>query len=621
MSRSIPLEDHRRQETKYTTCYMCACGCGIKVTLQDGKVRFIQGNRAHPVNHGVLCAKGAAGIMKQYSPARLRKPLKRKPGSERGSGAFVEIEWNEALELLTARLAKIRSTDPTRLAFFTGRDQMQALSHLWAQQFGTPNWSTHDGLCSVNMAMAGLYTIGYSFWESGAPDWDHAKYFVLWGVAEDHSSNPLKIGLDKLKRRGAKFVSINPVRTGYSAIADEWIPIRPGTDGLLALALVHVLLKRGWIDWEFLIKYTNAAWLVVQTPGMPGDGLFARDAQGNPLIWDPEARRFADGNLPGIAPALHATVELADGRRAKTVLGLATERYLDERYAPATVAGECGVPKETIERIALEMAHVAFNEPVELPIRWTDMHGRTHAKVVGRPVAMHAMRGISAHSNGFQTCRALHVLQLLLGAVDAPGSFRYQPPFPRPVPPANRPGKARGADGKLDAPPLGFIHGPEDLLVDANGQPRRIDHAYSWKYPLAVHGMLHTVIRNAWAQDPAPIDVLFLFMANMSWNSAMNTRETLHWLTDKDAQGDYRIPRIIYSDAYSSEMVAYADLVLPDTTYLERFDAISLLDRPISDADAAADALRLPVFDAATQGENRDVRGFQSVLLDLRSRR
>jgi anaerobic selenocysteine-containing dehydrogenase len=225
------------------------------------------------------------------------------------------------------------------------------------------------------------------------------------------------------------------------------------------------------------------------------------------------------------------------------------------------------------------------------------------------------MRGISAHSNGFHTCRALHLLQMLLGAVDAPGSFRYQPPFPRPVPPANKPGKARKADGTLDAAPLGFVHGPEDLLVDAQGNPRRIDHAYSWAYPLAAHGLMHTVIRNAWAGDPYRIDTLLMFMANMSWNSSMNTVETMHMLTDKDEHGDYKIPRIIYSDAYASEMVAYADLVLPDTTYLERHDCISLLDRPISDADGAADAIRHPVF-----APDRDVRAFQSVLIDLGAR-
>jgi anaerobic selenocysteine-containing dehydrogenase len=132
--------------------------------------------------------------------------------------------------------------------------------------------------------------------------------------------------------------------------------------------------------------------------------------------------------------------------------------------------------------------------------------------------------------------------------------------------------------------------------------------------------MMHGVIRNAWAGDPYRIDTLMMFMANMSWNSSMNTRETIAMLTDRDESGEYRIPRIIYADAYASEMVAYADLVLPDTTYLERFDAISLLDRPISDADAAIDAIRHPVLDSAKQREGRDVRGFQSVLIDLGAR-
>ena len=619
MRRSIPLDDHTRQETKFTTCYMCGSRCGIKVTLQDGKLRFIQGNRAHPVNHGALCAKGAAGIMKQYSPARLRKPLRRKPGSARGSGDFVEIEWSEALDLLAARLAKIRGTDPAQLVFASGNDEMRALSRLWTQEFGTPNFVSHGGLCATNMAVAGLFTLGYSFWESGAPDLDHAGYFLLWGVAEDHASNPLKLGLEKLKRRGAKFVSINPVRTGYSAIADEWVPIRPGTDGLLALSLAHVLLKRGWIDWEFLIKYTNAPWLVVQTPGMPGDGLFARDAEGHPLVWDQEARRFTNGNLPDIAPALHATVDLPDGRRAKTVFSLATERYLDERYAPDTVASECGVAAETIERIALEMAHVAFNSTVELPIRWTDMHDRRHAKIVGRPVAMHAMRGISAHSNGFHTCRALHVLQMLLGALDGPGNFRARAPYPRPIPAGN----ARGNDVEgifashtpRARPQGGYPTRPEELAVDATGKALRIDQACSWESPLAAQGMLHRVIYNATNREPYGIDTLLVHMANLAWNSSMNTRGTREMLKRKDESGGYAIPFVVVVDAFHSETVGFADLVLPDVTYLERYDAISLFDGGISDPDVAADAIRQPVV-----APDRDVRPWQDVLVELASR-
>jgi anaerobic selenocysteine-containing dehydrogenase len=87
VAKNAPVAD----EIKYTTCYMYACRCGIKVSLRDGAIRYIKGNRRHPVNKGVLCAKGSAGIMQHYSPARLRKPLLRT--GPRGSGEFREIEW------------------------------------------------------------------------------------------------------------------------------------------------------------------------------------------------------------------------------------------------------------------------------------------------------------------------------------------------------------------------------------------------------------------------------------------------------------------------------------------------------------------------------------------------
>lgn len=650
-------------ETRVTTCYMCACRCGIEVWLKDGRVRYIQGNRAHPVNRGVLCAKGAAGIMQHYSPARLKKPLLRV--GERGKGEFREIEWDQALGLAAEWLGDVRARNPDELAFFTGRDQSQALTGWWAQQFGTVNYAAHGGFCSVNMAAGGMYTLGGSFWEFGEPDWEHTRYLMLWGVAEDHDSNPIKLGLGRLKARGAKIVAINPVRSGYGAIADEWVGIRPGTDGLLAFALIHELLRADRIDLDYLVRYTNAHWLVIRDPGAADDGLFARDGEGrvlcaarsaeqplslrergrgegpgsphphgvtvpspptplpegegSPAHASDVARCFVPADAIDISPRVTGEYTLPDGRRAVPVFHLIAERYLDARYEPEAVAERCGVPAATIRRLARELAEAAFEHPVVLDQPWTDAWGRRHDTMIGRPVAMHAMRGIAAHSNGFHTCRALHLLQLLLGAVDTPGSFRYQPPYPRPIPPANRPGCGRRADGSLDANPLGFVHGPEDLLVDAQGRPRRIDHAFSWAYPLAAHGMLHTVIRNAWAGVPYPIDTLFLFMANMSWNSAMNTTETIGWLTAKDASGRYKIPRIVYADAYASEMVAYADLVLPDTTYLERFDAISLLDRPISDADGAADAIRQPVVEPDTAG-GRDVRAFQSVLLDLGAR-
>ena len=166
-----------------TTCYMCACRCGIRVHLRDGEVRYIEGNPDHPLNRGVICAKGSSGIMKQLSPARLTRPLRRRPGAERGAGDFEPISWDEAYALLAERLAGIRATDPKKFALFTGRDQMQALTGLFARQFGTPNYAAHGGFCSVNMAAGMIYTIGGSFWEFGGPDLARAKLFVMIGTA------------------------------------------------------------------------------------------------------------------------------------------------------------------------------------------------------------------------------------------------------------------------------------------------------------------------------------------------------------------------------------------------------------------------------------------------------
>ncbi|MDK9694800.1 MAG: molybdopterin oxidoreductase family protein [Siculibacillus sp.] len=602
-------------EVKYTTCYMCACRCGIKVHLKDGLVRYIEGNRNHPVNKGVICGKGSSGIMQHYSPARLRKPLKRV--GPRGENAFVEIEWEEALSIATGWLKTIRDTDPKKLAFFTGRDQSQSLTGWWATQFGTPNFAAHGGFCSVNMAAAGLYTIGGSFWEFGEPDWERSKYLMLFGVAEDHDSNPIKTGLGKMKGRGAKVVSVNPIRTGYSAVADEWLGIRPGTDGLFVMALIHELLHADKVDLDYLVRYTNAPWLVVQNPGGADHGLFARDASGAPLAWDVTKGEMVDARLPEIHPAVVGEFTLPDGRVAVPSFQLLADRYMAGEYAPDAVADRCGIPADTIRRIARELAEVAFEQTITLDVEWTDWAGRKHDKIIGRPVAMHAMRGISAHSNGFHTCRAIHVLQVLLGSVEVPGGFRFKPPFPKPIPPGIKPaGKTYTPNTPLTGAPLGFPTGPEDLVLEADGTPIRIDKAYSWEAPLSSHGLMHMVITNAHNADPYPVDLLFMYMANMSWNSTMNTKGVMEMLTAKDpATGEYKIPRIIYSDAYQSEMVAYADLILPDTTYLERWDCISLLDRPICEADGPADAIRQPVVEP-----DRDVRSFQSVILDLGAR-
>ncbi len=574
-------------EIKTTTCYMCACRCGIRVHLRNGEIRYIDGNPEHPLNKGVICAKGAAGIMKQHSPARLTMPLKRKPGSARGDGEYVEATWDEVFATLIERLAKIRATDPKKFALFTGRDQMQALTGLWARQFGTPNYAAHGGFCSVNMAAGLIYTIGGSVWEFGGPDLGRAKLFVMMGTAEDHHSNPMKIALSKFKRAGGRFISINPVRTGYSAIADEWIPIKPGTDGALLMALMRELIASGEFDREFVAECTNGLDLV----------------------------DLENGLIVGKSETLEGA-QTVGGRPVKPAFEL-----LKERVEPCTAewaSGITGIPAARIVKLAREMGETAMRKSFELPIAWTDTYGREHKSVIGRPVAFHAMRGLAAHSNGFHTVRALALLMTLLGTIDRPGGFRHKAPFPKAVPPGVKPPKSWDdvQPGKpLGAAPLGFPANPDELSVGPDNEPIRIDKAFSWEHPLSAHGLMHNVITNAWRGDPYRIDTLLIFMSNMAWNSTMNTTVVRAMLNDRDESGEYKIPFIVVCDAFSSEMTQYADLILPDTTYLERHDVMSMLDRPISEFDGPMDSVRIPVLPPKGQ-----CKPFQDVLIELASR-
>ena len=232
---------------------------------------------------------------------------------------------------------------------------------------------------------------------------------------------------------------------------------------------------------------------------------------------------------------------------------------------------------------------------------------------------MHAMRGISAHSNGFHTCRAIHLLQMLLGTIDTPGGFRYKSPFPKPIPPgpkpAGRPDQIAPGTPMAGAP-LGFPRGPEDLIVEPDGTPRRIDKAFSWDAPVAAHGMMHIVIRNAWPGDPYPIDVLFMYMANMAWNSAMNSDETASMLTAKKPGRQLRHPK---DHLCRCLLLRDRGLCRPDPAghHLSRALRLHLAARPADRLGRWVGRLRSA---SRCVEPDRDVRPFQDVLIDLGAR-
>jgi anaerobic selenocysteine-containing dehydrogenase len=133
--------------------------------------------------------------------------------------------------------------------------------------------------------------MGGAFWEFGAPDWDRTEAVHAVRRGRRPRFQPDQDGLGKLKERGVKVIGVNPVRTGYNAIADEWVGITPGTDGLFILALIHELLRTGKIDLDYLIRYTNAPWLVIDDPDGAGHGLVRARRRGRAAGGRPDDRQ------------------------------------------------------------------------------------------------------------------------------------------------------------------------------------------------------------------------------------------------------------------------------------------------------------------------------------------
>ena len=631
----------------YSNCNMCGGQSGIKVHVVNGRAVKIEG-MANPNNvantsanyekavaelaavyggdrdaAGRLCSKGNSGLRALYDPDRLKSPMVRV--GERGSGKWKAISWDAAIAQVAESLAKIREKyGAESLAWFGEDHSFTHIQQDFCKLYGTPNYHNHSNLCDVARKASFGLVMG-----NGRPlaDFEETAYALIfgWNMLGATKWIHLPGTWNRGRAKGARMVYVDPFFSQTGAKSDEWVPIRPGTDGAFLLAVLHEVVARGLYDREFVARYTNGGHLVVCDQGSARDGLLARtpgapesDTDWPPaqLWWDRHTQRAVPTHSEGADPHLFGEFRLDDGTRVKPAFQLLADRV--KAYTPEWAEDLTGIAAATIRRLAHEMGITARDQRIELPIAWTDCWGKEHPTVTGNPVAFHAMRGLAAHSNGFHTVRALAILMSLLGTIDRPGGFRHRAPFPRAIPPAAKTPNSPDAvkpNTPLPGLALGWPAAPEQLFVDDEGRPVRIDKGFSWEHPLSVHGLMHNVITNAWRGDPYRLDTLLIFMANMAWNSAMNTAEVRRMLNDRGEDGEYRIPFLVVCDAFQSEMTAFADLVLPDTTYLERHDVMSLLDRPISEFDGPVDAVRVPVVPPT--GE---CKPFQEVLIELGSR-
>jgi anaerobic selenocysteine-containing dehydrogenase len=522
------LEGHATGETRVvrTYCSLCGVGCPAAVTVDGDRVLDLDADRGHP-RGGIACSKGRAAPEIHDHPHRVNYPLRRTRPKSADDPGWERCSWDEALDLVATTLLRIRDeSGPQAVAFGRGTGSGTGLkpAEPWVQRlaaaFGSPNYLTNAHLCNWARDGGSYYTFGE--YPLPPPDVERSNCVVVWGANPSATLLDLAAKVTKARRRGARLLVVDPRKVGLAARADLVLQVRPGTDGALALAFVHLLIERRWYDDEFVRRWTNAPFLVREDSGRmlsAGDvvpGLLVDDS--GPVVID--ARTGSPSSLGGQVPpapevALSGTVhvELRDGRRVRCrpVFELLAE--MAGRYHPEAAARITGVPVRLIRDAARLLAE-------------------------NRPVAHHVWNGIVQHTNATQTARAIEVCYALLGDWDRPGGNVVRP-LPRTAP---IPAAARLPDEQA-ALRLGRAERPLGPPAAPPGNVTGYD--------------LYTAILDA---DPYQVRALLSF----GGNTLLNTGDPV-----RGREAFRRLEFFAQAELFHTPTTRFADVLLPAGSFLE----------------------------------------------------
>ena len=258
-----------KNDTDVTTvrgyCALCTAHCATITTVENGRVTRLDPDHDHP-NGGVICIKGKAAPELVYNPARLDYPLKRTRPKGDADPGWQRISWNEALDDIARRILDIRDRYGAKsIALAKGTKSGTSVddAERWLGRLlyliGSPNWVSTTHVCNWHKDTGFSYTFGSNL---PTPDLEHSKTFLLWGHNPSSTSLILAHDIVAARSRGMKTVVIDPRRIGIGAQADLLLQPRPGSDGALALALIHCLMEESWYDAEFARRWTNGVFLL-----------------------------------------------------------------------------------------------------------------------------------------------------------------------------------------------------------------------------------------------------------------------------------------------------------------------------------------------------------------------
>jgi anaerobic selenocysteine-containing dehydrogenase len=450
-------------------CALCRSRCGCVSIVEDGRLVAVEPDPSHPTGAN-LCVKGRAAPELVYAPDRVLHPMRRTRPKGDPDARWERIGWDEALEWTAARLRETAERHgPEAVAFAVTTPAGTAVSDgfPWINRlirtFGSPNMVWGEEVCAWHRDYATAYTFGTDI---GTPDFERTGCLMLWGHNPAATYLAQATAVAETRARGTALVVVDPRPAGPARRADQWLQVRPGTDGALALGLAGVMLAEGWYDRDFIRDWSNGPLLVrddsdrfltaadLGAGGSPAHHVAWDEARSAPVVYDP-----ARGRLVGTLgePLLRGAVRCPTGG-GPVDCRPAFERYaaLCREYPPARVAAITGVPEAQIVATAR--------------LLWER-----------RPVAYFHWTGLEQHTNASQTVRAISLLYALTGSWDAPGG-NVRPTRPAVndlaplslLPEAQRERALGLAERPLGPARLGWVTGVDTYRAILEGRPYRV---------------------------------------------------------------------------------------------------------------------------------------------------
>ena len=523
-----------------SACEICRNHCGILAHRVNGEVVKIEGDPQNPKNYGRICAKGNSGMLYRIAPFRVTTPLKR-TNPKKGLNEdpkWVPISWEEAIGTIAERINQIRKRDP-RLLYVTTFDMWSRheVMEPWCMAYGTEAKPFSAGFfCGNNVHNIHLATEG-AF--EADPDAEYMKYLLLFGSQYGSVINQetMRAAEEIAEKRpgGIKVVAIDPVGSYAASKAEEWLPIRPGTDAALALCFINLLVNEyGIYDAKFLKEKTNSPYLIV-----PAE-LYVRDPEtGKPLVWDSGEERAKKWDDPVKDYALEGTYQV-NGISCQPAFQKLKDHV--RTYDPVRVSEITTIPPDTIRRIAKEFGEAAS---IGKTIR---INGKD---LPYRPASVAYYRGLSAHKHSMLSGLAVETLQVIIGGIDVPGGLL-----------GSRVSEIKASDeGLLTMVPtqIGghyWAYYPPRKVV----RPESIDMLEL--FPVAVYSrpfFIKAVLEPEKMKAPYVPEMIIQIRSNFVKTSVFDVEAFLE-----------KLPFMVSISLELDETAELSDIVLPDVHYLER---------------------------------------------------